>query len=161
MTGVTEVHEEKLTLTVDVNIPGHDPRTTTPLFLHTRQELIRREGGRCWICQRTAGEVGQPLEAHHYPIERSLAEMIDFERVKKDYPRFNWHDFDPANPYTFVDDMTVNGLLVCKDHHIGKNQGIHALPHPLWVAQRYGKEGYQFSAAEVIHHDQEPAHEGQ
>ena len=25
---------------------------------------------------------------------------------------------------------------------------------PVWLAQRYGKEGYQFSAIEIIHHEQ-------
>jgi hypothetical protein len=29
---------------------------------------------------------------------------------------------------------------------------MHALPFPIWIAQKYGKEGYQFSATEVIHH---------
>jgi hypothetical protein len=29
------------------------------------------------------------------------------------------------------------------------------MPHPVWIAQRYGKEGYQFSSVEIIHHEQE------
>jgi len=28
----------------------------------------------------------------------------------------------------------------------------HALPFPVWIAQKYGKEGYQFSDDYVIHH---------
>ena len=52
--------------------------------------------------------------------------------------------------------MNVNGRLLCKTHHIGKDEGVHALPEPVWLAQRYGKEGYQFSAIEIIHHEQEP-----
>ena len=78
MTEVTRMHEEKETLVVDVNIPGHDPRTTTRLFEHTRNLLIRREGGRCWICGRTAETSGHPMEAHHHPVERSLANMVDW-----------------------------------------------------------------------------------
>jgi predicted restriction endonuclease len=84
MTDVTQIHEEKETLTVDVNIPGH-----------------------------------------------------------------NFTDWTQ-----FVDDMTVNGMLLCKAHHIGKDEGMHALPFPIWVAQKYGKEGYQFSAVEIIHHQE-------
>lgn len=154
---VTETHEEKETLVVDVNLPGHEARITTALFTRTRKQLIEREGGRCFICQRTAAEAG-PLEAHHHPIERSFAEMIDWSEgslIRHDFPHFDWANFDLANPYTFVDDMTVNGLLICKDHHIGKDEGIHAMPFPIWLAQRYGREGYQFSAVEIIHHDQE------
>ena len=154
---VTETHEEKETLSVDVNLPGHEARVTTPLFTRTRKLLIEKVGGRCYVCQRTAEEAG-PLEAHHHPVERSFAEMIDWgpdSLIRKDFPMFDWHNFDPADPYKFVDDMTVNGLLLCKDHHIGRDEGIHAMPFPIWLAQRYGKAGYQFSTVEVIHHEQE------
>lgn len=156
MTSVTNTHAEKETLSVDVNLPGHDPRITTALFTRTRRQLIEREGGRCYVCGRTAAEVG-PLEAHHHPIERSFAEMIDWSEgslIRREFPHFDWSKFDLADPYTFVDDMTVNGLLLCKAHHIGKDEGIHAMPYPIWVAQRYGREGYQFSSIEIIHHDQ-------
>lgn len=155
MNDVTQTHEEKETLAVEVNLPGHDPRTTTPLFRHTRQALLDQQGGRCYICHRNAEESGHPIEAHHFPIERSLANMIDWQIVAADFPHFDWANFDPADPYTFVDNMLVNGLLLCKDHHIGKDEGIHAMPHPLWVAQRYAKEGYQFSDVEIIHHAQD------
>ncbi|MDE3022277.1 MAG: hypothetical protein KGI54_10490 [Pseudomonadota bacterium] len=158
MTDVSQVHEEKETLVVDINIPGHDPRVTTPLFRKSRQHLIEREGGRCHVCGRTAEESGHPLEAHHFPIERSMAEMIDWSpgsQIRKDFPNFGWGSFDENNPYSFVDDMNVNGLLLCKAHHTGKDEGIHDMPHPLWVAQKYGKEGYKFSDVEIIHHEQE------
>jgi hypothetical protein len=157
---VTEIHEQKETLTVDVNIPGHEARTTTALFSRTRKLLMARGGGnRCYVCNCTAEEVGAPLEAHHFPIERSFANMIDFgpgSILRRDFPQFDWAHFDaqvPMDPYLFVDDMTVNGLPLCKAHHTGKDEGIHMLPHPVWVAQRYGQDGYKFSALEVIHHD--------
>jgi len=156
MSAVTEVHEEKNTFQVDVNIPGHDPRVTTPLFTKSRLNLLERDGGRCWVCGCTQKEVG-PLEAHHYPIERSFAEMIDWSpgsQIRKDFPSFGWGSFDESNPYTFVDDMNVNGRLLCKAHHTAKNQGVHNLPEPVFLAQRYGKEGYKFSEVEIIHHEQ-------
>lgn len=154
---VTEIHEEKETLSVDVLLPGHEARVTTPLFRHSRQALEQREGGRCFVCGCTADKVG-PLEAHHHPIERSFAEMIDWgpsSRMRRDFPLFDWAAFDAAgsDPYLFVDDMRVNGLLLCKAHHIGKDEGIHALPFPIWMAQRYGREGYKFSAAETLHYE--------
>lgn len=163
---VTEIHEEKNTFAVDVNIPGHEARVTTPLFERTRKLLLARSP-RCYVCNCTAEESGHPLEAHHYPVERSFAEMIDWgpgSMVRRDFPQFDWAAFD-ANPspdriYTFVDDMCVNGLPLCKPHHTGKDEGIHCLPHPVWVAQRYGRDGYQFSSIEIIHHaEQEPAKE--
>lgn len=158
MKNVQSTHEEKETVSVDVNLPGHEARKATALFERSRKHLIEREGGRCYICGCTAEETGHPLEAHHYPIERSFAEMIDWgpnSQIRKDFPNFGWGSFDESNPYTFVDDMNVNGLLLCKNHHIIKDEGVHALPHPVWIAQRYGKEGYQFSSVEIIHHEQE------
>lgn len=163
MTAVTEVHEEKNTFEVDVNIPGHDPRVTTPLFERTRKLLIEREGARCWVCGCTAEESGHPLEAHHSPVERSFAEMVDWSEgslIRRAFPAFDWANFNPKDPYKFVDDMTVNGLLLCKPHHTGKDEGIHCLPFPVWLAQKYGQDGYDFSTVEIIHHaGQEPAKE--
>jgi hypothetical protein len=145
------MHEEKETLSVDVNIPDHAPRTETELFERTRRELIERDKV-CYICGST-----ESLQAHHFPIERSLTDMIDFGKFKADCLAGRWGKaawgFDWENlkdPYDFVDDMLVNGLLLCKNHHIGKDEGIHYLPHPLWIAQKYGKEGYKFSKTEVL-----------
>lgn len=159
---VTEIHEQKETLTVDVFIPGHEKRATTSLFSHTRKQLIKREEGRCWVCGRDKEESGLPLEAHHHPIERSFANMIDWDLVEEQCKKgvwgehaknFDWSKFDKNDPYSFVDNMLVNGLLLCKDHHTGKNEGIHDLPYPVWLAQKMGKEGYRFSEEEIIHHE--------
>lgn len=152
---VTKTHEERETLAVDVYLPGHAPRETTALFTRTRKELIDRPDAACFICgARHTHDV--PLEAHHHPIERSFAEMIDFgpaSPLRKQFPAFDWSALDASgDPYLFVDDMRVNGLLLCKKHHIGKDEGIHALPFPIWVAQKYGRDGYRFSDAEVLTH---------
>lgn len=156
MSDVTEAHEEKNTFQVDVFIPGHDPRVTTPLFTKTRLHLIDRDKC-CYVCG-ALNTKESPLEAHHYPIERSFAEMVDWSagsQIRKDFPSFGWGSFEESNPYTFVDDMNVNGRLLCKAHHIGKDEGVHALPEPVWLAQRYGIDGYKFSEIEIIHHEQE------
>lgn len=158
---MTASHHEKETLAVDVIIPAHADRVTTALFRETREKLLQRDGGRCWICDRTAAESGHPLEAHHVVIERCVTEMVDWPRFiaqakRGDYgyyvQTFDWDSFDPAKPYDFVDDMTANGRVLCKSHHVGKNEGIHNLPGPLWLPQRFAKDGYKFSDVEVIHY---------
>lgn len=58
----------------------------------------------------------------------------------------------PVDPYLFVDDMRVNGLLLCKAHHTESNEGMHDLPFPIWIAQRYAYAGYQFAKSVQIHH---------
>jgi hypothetical protein len=163
MTHVTKAHEEKETLSIDINVPEHDARVTTSLFINSKKALIERDGGRCWICNKTAEESGHPLEAHHWVVERSLMNMIDFDLVKTDCKagiwgrgaqEFDWNIFDPKDPTSFVDNMLANGKILCKFHHVGFDAGIHGISYPLWIAQRYGKEGYQFSNIEVIHHEQ-------
>ena len=156
---MTQAHAERETLSVEVNIPEHADRATTALFSRTRKILLERDGARCFICNATAEQSGHPLEAHHHPIERSMAELIDWDRFKRDAQSGFWgthiqaFDWDGFTDWTqFVDDMTVNGMLLCKAHHTGKDEGIHAMPLPLWIAQKYAKEGYQFSPVEVIHH---------
>ena len=158
---MTQAHAEIETLKVAVLIPEHVERSATPLFHRTRLALIEREGGRCWICGRTEVECGEPLEAHHHPIERCLAGMIDFARLRADCEAgvygphaqgFDWGGFDGSDPYVFVDDMRVNGLLLCREHHTVADEGIHALPGPLWLAQRYVRAGVRFTPTETICH---------
>lgn len=158
---MTAAHEEKETLSVEVEIPEHADRgAATPLFTRTKKILVERVGGRCFVCDGNEAEVG-PLQAHHYPIERSLATAWDWPRFIADCKAgrwgvycqaFHWEGFEPSsNPYQFVDDMSVNGLLLCEKHHIGKDEGIHTLPHPLWIFQKYAAEGYKMSDIEIIH----------
>lgn len=150
-------HLYKQSIQISVNLPGHEVRTRTALFVRTRKQLIARENGRCYICGRTEEESGSPLEGHHSPIERSLANAVDWNIVRKDFPDFDWVTFDRVNdPYMFVDDMLVNGILLCHDHHVGINQGIHYTTYPFWIIQRYMKSGYQYSDSEIIvHKDQD------
>jgi len=49
--------------------------------------------------------------------------------------------------------MEAQGLVLCKDHHTHPETGIHTLPWPLFVMQRYLKSGYKFTPTETIQHD--------
>lgn len=162
---VTEVHELKTTLVEVVEIPGHEPRKVTATFARTRTLLISREQDRCFICGRTSKEVGQSHQAHHCCLEFCLADAVDWALVKllcesgewgftqkqRDAAKaFPWSIFDPNKPADFVDNMLVNGLLLCPEHHIGKGTGIHMLSHPEWYAQRVLKDGYNFIRGDLM-----------
>lgn len=178
---ITAAHDEVETLKVDVKIPEHVERgSASATFTKTRLQLIDREGGRCWVCGRTEEESGHPLEAHHHPIERCFAEEIDWHlfaaHAKLGHwgphaAAFDWDGFFvqgaapatdgqatlavasvPKDIYLFVDDMNANGMLLCKDHHTVGDEGIHTLPFPIYLAQKYAKEGTVFTDKEVIHH---------
>ena len=164
---VEQIHELHESLAEDYFVPGHEERTTTALFKRTRKELIEREGGRCFVTNMTAEELGSPLQAHHHPVERCFATRWDWPRFAEDCKRgmwgphaqaFDWDSFfaaDPFDPYAFVDDMTVNGMLLGEPSHIGKDAGLHRLALPVWLFRKYAVEGYEFSPTEVIHHDPE------
>ena len=112
---MTAAHELKETLSVDYNIPEHADRVATPLFIKTRKHLLERDSGRCWVCNQTAEETGHPIEAHHYPIERCFADMIDWSegsQIRKDFPQFAWGSFDEKDPYFFVDDIDSDKVEV-------------------------------------------------
>lgn len=154
----TAAHEEKKSLEVDVNIPEHADRTETYFYRKTREEAlkhppnftIRQEPGRCYICRRTELELGESLQTHHL-IERCMAEApIDWDLVALDFPDFDWENFDPSDPYTFIDDMTTQGILLCRDCHIGKDMGVHGTTMPWWIVRRYLKSGYEYSKYDVI-----------
>ena len=97
MTAVTETHEQKETFQLDIFLPGHEKRATTSLFTNSRKQLIAREKGHCYICGETEITSGNPLEAHHHPIERSLANMIDWDLVKTQCLSGVWGD--PAKSF--------------------------------------------------------------
>lgn len=165
MSDVTQDHDEKETIVIDVTLPGHDARVTTPLFSRTRDELIKREGNRSFVTGKTEEEVGSPLEAHHFFLERCLANAVDwteFCRYIADmttmFERAN--EFCKANPalddvMMFCDDMTVNGMLIEKKLHTGEGEGIHFLPFPLWQLWRYGKQGFVFDHGDAVYHEDE------
>jgi hypothetical protein len=158
-------HEQKDTLSVDVLLPGHEDRTTTTVFTRTKHVLMKlgtklgfvmeRPEGRCWICNGTEAEVGGPLEAHHFGVERAyIGASLRWDLIEHDFPNFNWDTFDSAKPADFIDNMESQGVLLCKQHHTGKDSGIHDLPFSVWIMQRYLCDGTAFSPNEIIKHDE-------
>lgn len=149
------IHSFKQTLEVEVYLPAHKERKTTALFERTKKQLVAREGGKCFICGATESENGNALEAHHFIVEWAYANAVDWKLVQKDFPEFpDWDKLFKTNDYSlFVDNMLWNGKLLCHSHHVGNNKGIHFTPYPLWIIQRYLKEGYKYSDTEIIHHE--------
>lgn len=163
---VNEDHEEKETIVVDVNLPGHGARVTTPLFSRSREEAIKEFGDRCFMCNRTSEEAGEPIEWHHVFVERCLAEAVDWYRVREYIGKLfvlisRAKAFCDANSeiddiMDLVDDMRVNGMPLCKEHHTGASEGLHYLPAPLHQLFATGRDGFIFDHGKPIEHADDP-----
>jgi len=115
--------------------PAHEPREHDPhhkLFTAARNLLISRGTG-CWRC----GSM-EHLEAHHCLVEWALINGIDVNDIAKDFPAIT--DVESLHAWAEGPD---NLEILCRDCHRGP-MGVHLIPYPLWVAQRWAADNTQF-----------------
>ena len=127
-------HEFKESFELDCWYPDHAKRVESPLFERTKHHLIDVQNVPCWLC----GSL-EHREVHHFILEWAYADAVDFEKVKADYPTFDWASF--KEPTDFID-SAFNMRVLCEVCHRGKGRGIHCLPFPVWVVKRYLKDGF-------------------
>jgi hypothetical protein len=149
---LTAAHTENLHLTLAVAVPSHEPRESDShyhIFNETRRRLEKLGALKCWIgnadCQGA-------IELHHDKAEFSLIADIDPAKFGEAYGAHFASDEDFLN---YVEGEG-NLLALCVFHHrsIG---GIHSLPYPFWVVQKYLKEGVAAPARVVEHTSPSPA----
>jgi hypothetical protein len=151
---VTPGHEELAEVEQYIEIsPDHADRKETSTFRRARQDLLDHGYG-CFIGN---GCVDGPLEAHHFFVEWSKASVIDWKKMQAGAT----HMVNPQNglelsvidwvavtldPVTFVDRM-ANLMMLCAKHHRDTAHGIHHIPYSLWILQKYGIDGFEFTKA--------------
>lgn len=129
--------------------PGHPPRRATAAYAHSHHQLVVVLDKPCEICgvrhstltdpaQNPAG--AQYLETHHYPVEWSYADMVDWQKVHLDYP-------EVVSQETFEAwlDSPRNLKILCDVHHVS-SCGIHHVSAGDYIIQRYLKAGAVFFA---------------
>lgn len=150
------IHEIRRALHEAYNVPPHPPRTESDLYKATHHDLVNVKDTPCFICGVTNSTLNDPaknpfqakdLETHHFKIEWSLANAMDWHKMKLAYPDFA--DWDKINPddestYFWFVDSEYNMLVLCDVHHRGNFHGIHAVEHAVWLAQKFVKDGYTF-----------------
>ena len=144
----TAAHTVHETVTIEYQYPEHAPRETDVHYhlFHEAVARIRRLGKwQCWISNADC-DLTHPLEAHHSLCEFSLAPDVDVERFAKLYPEFGVTDDE-----TFLAFVEGEGNLtvLCRRHH-RQYLGVHVLPYPVWLTQRFIKAGVSAPAREVI-----------
>ena len=100
-------------------------------------------------------EEDESLETHHFYCEKYAQTMIDWEKfglfAKNCYniqtgenigANFDWQEVE-KNPDIFVD-SPYNMIVLCKQHHTSGNKGLHHVPFPDWILQKYPKNNFEF-----------------
>ncbi len=128
-------HVQRTTLHIVECVPPHEARAGDPHYASFRRARARLAANgllRCWIGNADcAGEI----ELHHDKVEFSLQSGIDVAKLDQ---AFGLHLDDAA----FADWVNSEGNLLplCRLHHIGI-QGIHVLPYPVWLPQKFYRDG--------------------
>ena len=135
---MTPAHTESETIRLAIAYPAHEPRETDShyaAFNACRRRLKSLGALVCWIGNADC-DSARPVELHHDKVEFSLAEDVDPARFSEAY---GLHLESEDEFLSFVE-SEGNLLPLCVFHH-RSHGGIHFIPYPLWVVQRYLKDG--------------------
>jgi len=145
---------KKMSSHYTVNYPIHEKRKNSSIYNKTHHDLVHVKKLPCFICGKMNTE-SDSLETHHFYCEKSAENAIDWikfgEFSKKCYniqtgenigSHFDWNNVH-KNPDIFVD-SPYNMIVLCKEHHISGNKGIHHVPFPDWILQKYPKGRFEF-----------------
>lgn len=147
---VTKVHitpEEVATFEIT---PGHAPRVETEEYKKAHTYLVYDQDTPCLVCGVSHSTLSdsqknrygaKALETHHYPIERSLMNACDIEKVHKKFPQV----VDEKSFEMFVD-SAANLIVLCDIHHRSLEQGIHHLLVQDFMILPFLKDHYQIVA---------------
>jgi hypothetical protein len=132
-----EQHLQRTTLHIVECVPGHEPREGDPhyhIFNQTRDRLKRRGLLKCWVGN---GDCAGQIELHHDKVEFSLQNGVDLTRFEEAFPEFTGKTDEEFRAWI---EGEGNLLPLCKIHHTGI-LGVHVLPYPIWLPQKFWKAG--------------------
>jgi hypothetical protein len=138
--------------------PPHLPREDTPEYQQTHKLLVFDKDTPCKVCGVRHSDLQDPVrradpkinpfkataqESHHYPVERSLLDAVDWRKIHNDYPAV----YSQASLVMWVD-SPENMLILCDQHHRSLSRGIHHLPTQDFIIQQYLLDGYIIAATQ-------------
>lgn len=152
MSSIDHVHITKEAVAVEEFTPPHPARIETPEYKKAHEYLIDKLDKPCICCGVRKSTLGDPtqnpyhatqLESHHFPVERSLMDSCDPDKVHRDFPQV----IDRTSLEAFVDSPN-NLIIVCDVCHRSPEHGIHHLLPQDWFIQKYLYDGYRVVATE-------------
>lgn len=148
-----EVHATPETSVSYEMTPPHAPRVETETYRKAHHFLVVERDSPCAVCGVRASTLTDPaanpyhataIETHHYPIERSLVDACDPQKVHQRFPQV----FDRASLEAFVD-TPANLLVLCDVHHRSKQYGIHHVLTQDFAILPFLYDGYQLTATKA------------
>jgi hypothetical protein len=128
-------HTQTTTLHIVECYPDHTPRADDPHYKYFNQahDRLKKLGKLvCWVGNK---DCAGAIELHHAICEFSLSNGVDVTKFAELYPEFGVVDDE-----TFLRFVEEEGNLtpLCMAHHRGI-YGVHSLPYPNWLPQRFYK----------------------
>ena len=132
-----------------VHYPAHGERKASSVYTKTHRGM---KDTACFICGKSRKE-GVSVESHHFYVEKVFEGVIDWEKFGAFASKsvnmqtgmamggFDWLEV-AKNPELFVD-SSANMIGLCQEHHRSGGKGIHHVPFPDWIAQKFAKEGFE------------------
>lgn len=130
MTIIDHVHATQQTVETIELTPPHAPRVETEAYKRAHEFLVLEQDTPCFVCGVRHSTLNSDqniykataIETHHFPIERSLVDACDPNKVHSHFPEV----IDRATLELFVDSPR-NLLVLCDVHHRSLAYGIHHL----------------------------------
>ena len=148
-------HPKKMSNHYTTNYPEHEPRKDSSIYHKTHHELCHVRDMPCFICGKSNKKDGIVTETHHFYVEKVAENAIDWRKFgefahicyniqtgENIGDSFNWEEVE-KNPDIFVDSR-FNMIVLCKEHHISGSKGIHHVPFPDWIVQKFANSGFEF-----------------
>lgn len=153
---LAHVHETNESVATVEMTPPHPPREETPNYRAAHHLLVVEKDTPCRSCRVRHSDLEDPVrrsdpainprgakaqESHHYPVERSLIDAVDWRKVHEDFPAV----YSQESLLLWVD-SPENLLVLCDADHRSPEHGIHHLLTQDWIIERYLLDGYQVAA---------------
>lgn len=149
---ISEGRMRMMTTHYTIHYHDHDPINPSPIYIKTQHDMKNMS---CFICGKTNKKHGIDIEIHPFYCEKAGQTAIDWfafgEFAKTCFniqtgenigTHFDWSEVS-KNPDLFVDSH-YNMIALCNLHHTSVNRGIHHVPFPDWILQKWSKSGFDF-----------------
>lgn len=135
---MTDAHEVKETITIDVVYPAHAQRSESPEFAANKRTLVTKLDTPCFSCKSK-----DKREVHHFVIEWAEWDNADPDKVLERMHHFDIYGYAAQlgdKPVASPDDIR-NLMVLCEQCHRAAGTGIHLVPFPNWISQAVAKDG--------------------